>query len=108
MGVGGEADSRRERDAEAMSAIQIEQTSSRPQTAPAAPERVELAEREFDGIAVTLYWTRGTDVVAVTVDDARTGDSFELVVAENERALDVFQHPFAYARARGVAFADSG
>jgi hypothetical protein len=67
-----------------------------------APERVELAERESDSVSVRLYWTRGTDVVAVTVDDARTGDSFELVVAENERALDVFQHPFAYARARGV------
>jgi hypothetical protein len=67
-----------------------------------AAERVELDTRESDSLAVTLSWTRGTDVLAVTVDDARTGDSFELVVAENERALDVFQHPFAYARARGV------
>lgn len=67
-----------------------------------APERIELAERESDLVSVTLYWTRGTDVVAVKVDDARTGDSFELVVAENERALDVFDHPFAYARARGI------
>jgi hypothetical protein len=65
-------------------------------------ERVELAEREFDGLSVALYWTRGTDVVAVTVDDATTGDSFELVLAENERPLDVFHHPFAYARARGI------
>ena len=67
-----------------------------------APERVELAERESDAVSVTLYWTRGTDVVAVTVDDAITGDSFEIVVAENERALDVFDHPFVYARARGI------
>jgi hypothetical protein len=110
MVVGGEADSRRERDAEAMSAIQIEHTTSghQPRAAVRAPEPVELAEREFDGVSVALYWTRGTDVVAVTVDDARTGDSFELVVADNERALDVFHHPFAYARARGVLFADSG
>jgi hypothetical protein len=109
MVVGGEADSRRERDAEAMSAIQIEQTTTGYQPRAArAPERVELAEREFDGVSVALYWTRGTDVVAVAVDDARTGDSFELVVAEKERALDVFHHPFAYARARGVHFADSG
>jgi hypothetical protein len=51
---------------------------------------------------VGLYWTRGRDVLAVTVDDAATGDSFELVVAETERPLDVFHHPFAYAHARGV------
>jgi hypothetical protein len=66
-----------------------------------ALERVELAERESDGISVALYWTRGTDVLAVTVDDA-AGGSFELVVAENERPLDVFHHPFAYAHARGM------
>jgi hypothetical protein len=87
-----------------MPAIQIENatTSHQPLAFLPAPERVELAARESDSVSVTLYWTRGTDVVAVTVDDARTGDSFELVVAENERALDVFHHPFAYARARGI------
>jgi hypothetical protein len=67
-----------------------------------ATERVELAERENDGVLVGLYWTRGTDVLAVTVDDATTGDYFELVLADNERPLDVFYHPFAYARARGI------
>jgi hypothetical protein len=67
-----------------------------------APERVELAERRFDGVSVALYWTRGTDVLAVTVEDATTGDSFELVLAENESPLDVFYHPFAYAHARGI------
>jgi hypothetical protein len=68
-------------------------------------ERVELATREFDGVAVALYWTRGTKDLAVTVDDASTGDYFELVVADNERPLDLFYHPFAYARARGVELA---
>jgi len=65
-------------------------------------ERTELAAREDNGIAVELYWTRGTDALAVTVADATTGDYFELVVADNERPLDVFYHPFAYARARGI------
>src|SRR5262245_29804563 len=67
----------------------------------AAYTAFELVEREFDGVAVALYWTRGTDVLEVTVDDA-SGDSFELVVGENERPLDVFHHPFAYAHARGI------
>jgi hypothetical protein len=67
-----------------------------------AHESVELAEREVDGISIALYWLRGSDVLAVTVDDATTGDRFELVVAEKERPLDVFYHPFAYAHARGI------
>jgi hypothetical protein len=65
-------------------------------------ERVELADRDQNGISVVLHWTRGTKDLAVTVADASTGDYFELVVGDNERPLDVFYHPFAYARARGV------
>ena len=87
-----------------MTAVHFEHTTAIDH-APAdsrALERVELAERESDGVSVALYWTRGTDVLAVTVDDAASGDSFELVVAEKERPLDVFHHPFAYARARGI------
>ena len=65
-------------------------------------ERTELAAREDNGVSVALYWTRGTDALAVTVADAMTGDYFELVLADSELPLDVFYHPFAYARARGV------
>jgi hypothetical protein len=91
-----------------MSAVHIEHATSshHPWAVFAALERVELATRESDSVSVTLYWAPGTDDVAVTVDDAKTGDSFELVVAPNERALDVFQHPFAYARARGIELHD--
>jgi hypothetical protein len=69
-------------------------------------ERIELSERRFDGISVGLYWTRGTDLVVVTVDDDASGDAFELVVADNERPLDVFQHPFAFAHARAIELSD--
>ena len=62
----------------------------------------ELALREHDGITVTLYWARSTNVLAVTVNDVSTGDYFELVLANHEPPLDVFYHPFAYARRRGV------
>jgi hypothetical protein len=87
-----------------MSASHTEHATAieQPIAAFSAAERVELADRQFDGVSVALYWARGTDLLTVTVDDATTGDSFELVVAENERPLDVFQHPFAYARARGI------
>ena len=68
----------------------------------ASPERVELAVRGGDGVSVALYWFRGTDAVAVTVVDETTGRGFELVIADGERALDVFDHPFAYAAARGI------
>jgi hypothetical protein len=64
--------------------------------------RTELAYREHDGVSVTLFWIRGTDLTAVEVVDGRNGMSFELVVEPHERPLDVFYHPYAYAAGRGV------
>jgi hypothetical protein len=66
--------------------------------------RTELASREGNGITVTLFWSRSTNLVAVTVADAANDDYFELVLDEHERALDVFHHPFAHAAARGLEF----
>jgi hypothetical protein len=56
----------------------------------------ELAHRENDGIAVTLWWYAGTNRLSVAVHDWRTGDWFELQ-ADPANALDVFDHPYAYA-----------
>jgi len=43
-------------------------------------------------------WSPDDDALAVTVDEA-SGESFELVV-EPAEALDVFEHPYAYAAFR--------
>jgi hypothetical protein len=56
----------------------------------------ELDGRISDGIYVRLLWPLGNGRVSITVDDAKTGDAFELVVRDGERALDVYHHPFAY------------
>ena len=64
--------------------------------------RTELASRESNGITVQLFWSRSTNLVTVAVADAANDEYFELVLAENERALDVFHHPFAHAAARGL------
>jgi hypothetical protein len=69
--------------------------------------RTELAVRQQDGATVRLFWTRGTDVLAVAVVDHRNGDSFEFVLEPDERPLDVFYHPYAYAAARGLDFCGS-
>lgn len=61
--------------------------------------RTELAHRTSDGIDVYMFWNEPTSRVTVGVLDARTGDSFELEV-EGRRALDVFNHPYAYAARR--------
>ncbi len=58
----------------------------------------ELAQRENDGIAVTLLWHTVTDRLTVAVRDRRTGEAFDLD-AEPRNAMDVFNHPFAYAQA---------
>ena len=65
--------------------------------------RRELGHRSSNGIDVYLLWSPSTDTLAVLVDDARGGDSFELVVEAHE-ALDVFEHPYAHAAFRGLVF----
>jgi hypothetical protein len=55
----------------------------------------ELAHRENDGIAVTLFWHSGTGRLSVCVHDSRSGERFELGAAPGD-ALDVFEHPYAY------------
>ena len=56
----------------------------------------ELAHRESDGISVTLYWHSRTDRLSVVVENRRDGDRFA-VRAPASRALDFFEHPYAYA-----------
>ncbi len=67
-------------------------------------ERKELDYRANDGLEVTLLWSKATNFLTVAVSDAKTGDSFELVVDDAENALDVFHHPYAYAAFRGVDY----
>ena len=56
----------------------------------------ELAHRSSNGIDVVLLWSRTTNRLIVSVADESTGDAFT-VDAPREKALDVFNHPFAYA-----------
>jgi hypothetical protein len=66
--------------------------------------RTELLSRENNGITVRLLWSRATNLVTVAVADAASDDYFELVLDEDEAALEVFNHPFAHAAARGLEF----
>jgi len=56
----------------------------------------ELHHRSADGIEVSLLWSCVTNALTVAVEDRRSGESFVLA-APAEKALDVFEHPFAYA-----------
>jgi hypothetical protein len=56
----------------------------------------ELDYRASDGVEVWLLWRRADGTVHVRVDDAKSGEQFEVVV-DGEQALDAFHHPFAYA-----------
>lgn len=58
----------------------------------------ELATRSNDGVVVSLFWHCSEDELTVVVDDTRTGEQLRLP-AERENALEVFYHPFAYAKA---------
>jgi hypothetical protein len=58
--------------------------------------KTELAQRENEGISVTLFWYRETNRLTVAVRDRRTGKAFDLE-APALTAMDVFNHPYAYA-----------
>ena len=66
---------------------------------PAGMER-ELAQRESDGVSVTLLWDSESDRLTVRVEDLRTGEAFELN-AQPQSAMDVFRHPYACAASLG-------
>jgi hypothetical protein len=57
----------------------------------------ELDRRTGDGIEVRLLWCQNDGHVTVAVTDTKTGEAFELPVREGEHALEVFDHPYAYA-----------
>jgi hypothetical protein len=67
----------------------------------------ELDHRTSDGIDVRLLWNQHENRVYVTVNDAKTEEAFTIEVRESERAMDVFQHPFAYATRRGPTLAEA-
>jgi hypothetical protein len=56
----------------------------------------ELAYRESDGMHVTLLWSEADGELVVVVLDERTATAVRLA-AQPGNALDVFNHPFAYA-----------
>ena len=68
----------------------------------------ELDHRVSDGIAVWLLWRPHDNRALVAVRDAKTGDAFTIEVGDDQRALDVFQHPYAYAGNRRAADESSG
>jgi len=70
----------------------------------AYPGTRELAFRSNDGMDVALLWHTATDLLSVVVEDSRTDERFELVLDYDDRAMDVFHHPFAYAARRGLEF----
>jgi hypothetical protein len=70
----------------------------------AYPGTRELAYRSNDGMDVALLWHTATGLLSVVVDDSRTDERFELVLDHDDRAMDVFHHPFAYAARRGLEF----
>ena len=72
--------------------------------APAGPARVVLATRTNAGIQVTLLWVEDTNAAAVLVRDDGNDDQFELSVEPGANALEIFEHPYAYAASRGVDY----
>jgi hypothetical protein len=56
---------------------------------------VELASRSSSGIDVRLLWDRRQGTLSVQVIDWEKDEFFAITVSPS-RALEVFEHPFAY------------
>jgi hypothetical protein len=56
----------------------------------------ELAERQNEGLEVSLLWSKSANRVKVAVADSKQNEQFEFEVAGAD-ALAAFNHPFAYA-----------
>lgn len=63
----------------------------------------ELVLRRSGTCEVALFWSLRTHRAAVKLEDDATGLTFELPLSESGDPLDVFDHPYAYAAARGLA-----
>lgn len=59
-------------------------------------ERRELAHRRNDGIDVTLFWSKASNRVTISVFQVRDATALEFEV-DGADALDAFNHPYAYA-----------
>jgi hypothetical protein len=66
----------------------------------------ELAHRVADGLEVVLFWRQVTNELIVSVSDERTGAYYEVAAAQ-DNALDVFDHPYAYAASMGLPYEEA-
>lgn len=56
----------------------------------------ELAYRHVDALGITLLWNSRANEVSICLKDELTGERLRFEV-DATRALDAFNHPFAYA-----------
>lgn len=67
----------------------------------------ELAERASNGTLMRLLWLQGTSELWVEVYEPEF-DLTIVIPAEPERALETFNHPYAYATADSTAPESNG
>jgi hypothetical protein len=56
----------------------------------------ELDRRKSDGIEVVLHWHSDKDCVYISVKDRKNDFERRGVIVPSDKAMDAFQHPFAY------------
>jgi hypothetical protein len=85
-----------------MAQSRVTQLDPAPSGPSGRPTLRELHSRTNHGIQVDLLWCERKRRALVAVTDTKSGAAFSVPVGDDERALDVFHHPYAYAASRGV------
>jgi hypothetical protein len=62
----------------------------------------ELSSRSANGIDVALLWQQSDNTAVVVAANQRSGENLVLDVREDDNALDIFNHPYAYAAHRRI------
>jgi hypothetical protein len=61
----------------------------------------ELAHRDSGPTHVAILWSRRTGRAAVVAEDDSTGEVIELEIRKGDDPLELYEHPFAFAKERG-------
>src|SRR3954462_15433455 len=64
----------------------------------------ELNHRTIDGLDIRMLWDPGSNLITITVNDSRTGESFEVEVGPGVRPMGLYMLTIASSMTRELSY----